>query len=140
MTADFATAIAQVTLEGRELAESLMQDTCVVEYVTGATTKDPYTDREIPVYATRFISKCKVQVVGTLSSEQAKVGEEISVIGTARIDLPVATPQVAQNDRITITAVGPLSDVRLVGRSFLVGSPMNKTYATATRLTVKEAL
>jgi hypothetical protein len=123
---------------GRRAAESLMTDTCVVRYRTGRTGIDEDTNAEEPVYADRFTSPCRVRHVAAVEAGD-EVGGQRVVVDTTRIDLPVSSPQVEVDDVIEITAVGPSSDPRLVGRKFVVGAPMNQTFSTATRLRVEEA-
>ena len=135
---DFASAIAQTTIEGRQLAESLMVDTCVVRYKTSRLAINTTTNVEAPVMATRFTSACRVRQVITAEADLDVAGRREALSDT-RIDLPVSAPQVHVDDEIEITAVGAASDPRLVGRTFVVGPPMNQTYSTATRLRVKEA-
>lgn len=135
--ATFAAIVTQTVVEGRQLAESLMTDTFAVKYKTGATTQDEATGAEVPVYATEFTSPCKFQS-NTLSTDEVESGGRRVVVDQLQIHYPVGKPQVRQDAVIVCTAVGPKSDPRLVGRDFVVGAPMNKTYATATRLNVKD--
>jgi hypothetical protein len=136
--AEFAATIAQTTTEARQLAESLMTDTCVVRYQTGRTAINTTTNVEAPVMATRFTSACRVRQIVTTNADE-EVGGRREALQETRIDLPVSSPQVFTDDEIEITAVGAVSDPRLVGRTFIVGAPMNQTYSTATRLRVEEA-
>lgn len=127
-----------VTLSGRRAAEALQVDTCIVRYKTGRTAINSTTNRETPVMATRFTSACRVRRIVTTTGD-VEVGGRREAPDQTRIDLPVSAPQVHVDDEIEITAVGPSSDPRLVGRKFIVGPPMNQTYSTATRLRVEEA-
>lgn len=135
MTADFWSAVEQVTFEGRALAESLMTATVRVSYKTGQTSQNESSGKQEPVYATRFESPAKFQST-TLATSDVDVAGRREVIDQLQIHLPVSTAQVHQDD--VIECLTNPSDPRLVGRKFLAGAPMNKTYATATRLNVKE--
>lgn len=135
MTADFAQAVAQTTFEGRALAESLMTATVVVRYATGRTAQNETTGKQEPVYADRFTSVAKFQT-NSLATSDIESGARREVGETMQIHLPVTTPQVHADD-VIVCLTNP-TDPRMVGRRFIVGAPMNKTYATATRLNVKE--
>ena len=111
-----------------------MTDTCTVSTKTGQTAQNESTGRKEDVYTLDFTSPCKVQQT-TRETSMPDVGGRRDAIDQVEIHLPVSSPQVTQGQVIEITAS---SDARLVGRKFLVASPMNKTYATATRLSVKE--
>lgn len=136
MTADFAAIITQTVVEGRALAESLMTSTITVRYKTGRTAQNESTGAEVPVMAVRFESPAKFQSTGVLASSRVDAGGRDVVLDQMQIHYPVSMPQVEQDDEITCDS-NP-SDPRLVGRVFVVGDPMNKTYATATRLNVRE--
>lgn len=136
MTAEFAAQVAQTVTEGRALAESLMTATITVRYKTGRLAQNESNGKEEPVMAVRFTSPAKFQSTGTLASTRAESGGRDVVVDQLQVHYPVSKPQVEQDDEITCDA-NP-SDPRLVGRVFMVGDPMNKTYATATRLNVRE--
>ena len=135
---DFALAVAQTTADARRLAETLMVDTCVVRYKTSRLAINTTTNVEAPVVATRFTSACRVRQIVTTAADVDVAGRREALQET-RIDLPVSAPQTKTDDEIEITAVGSVSDPRLVGRKFIVGPRMNQTYSTATRLRVEEA-
>lgn len=131
---DFAAHVALGLTEGRALAESLMTDTCTVSTKTSESVQNETTGRKEDVFTLDFTSVCKVQQT-TRETSMPDVGGRRDAIDQAEIHLPVSAPQVTQGQVIEIT---DSADARMVGRKFLVGSPMNKTYATATRLSVKE--
>jgi hypothetical protein len=134
----FASQVLVGLTEGRLLAESLMQDTCSVSTWTGRTVQNETTGAEAKVYAVDFTSKCKVQRRSQNQTTEPEVGGRRIAVDEVEIHLPVSAEQVVEGQVIEITAVGSLSDVRLLGRKFVVSAPMNKSYATATRLSVKE--
>lgn len=131
-------SVGSAVARGRALAESLMVDTCTVSTWTGRTAQNETTGAETKVYSVAFTSRCKVQQRAQNQTSEPEVGGRRMAVDEVEIHLPVATTQVLEGQVVTITAVGSLSDSRLVGRKFVVSSPMNKTHATATRLTVKE--
>lgn len=113
-----------------------MTATVTVRYKTGRMAQSESNGAEEPVMATRFTSPAKFQTTGTVATSDVDAGGRRIALDQLQIHLPVSSPQVHQDDEITCDA-NP-SDPRLVGRVFMVGDPMNKTYATATRLNVKE--
>ena len=129
--------IAGTVRRGRLAAERIMLDTIEVSYPTGATVKDTNTGREIPVYEVEFETICQFQTA-TLKSEDLTVAARREVVDRMVVKMPVDRPQVRTDALITCTATGGPSDPRLVGRKFLVAGPHNKSYATATRLELKE--
>lgn len=135
MTVDFAQLIGQATLEGRALAESLMTATVRVEHATGRTAQSESNGKQSPVYATRFESVAKFQT-NSLATSDLESGGRREVVESLQIHLPVTAPQVHADD-VIVCLTNP-TDPRMVGRRFIVGAPMNKTYSTATRLNVKE--
>jgi hypothetical protein len=128
---------ARVVARGRLAAERLMIDTCSVSYPTGATVWNEASGRDVPVYAVDFESPCQFQSTA-LVTEDADVGARREVVDKVTLKLPVTAPQVRTDALVECLTVGLISDPRLVGRKFLVGAPFNKTYATATRLELKE--
>lgn len=132
---DFASQVDLGLAEGRALAESLMTDTCDVKTDTGTTVQNESTGKEETVYTVDFTSPCKVQQQRGRDTSEPDVGGRRDAIDEVEIHLPASAPQVAQGQVIEITTS---RDSRLVGRQFIISAPMNKTYATATRLSVKE--
>lgn len=130
-------SVAAVVARGRVAAERLMVDTCTVSTWTGRTAQNETTGAEAKVYEVDFTSPCKVQQ-RQLKPTEPEVGGRRVAIDEVEIHLPVSAGQVSEGQVVEITAVGAGSDSRLVGRKFVVSSPMNKTNATATRLRVKE--
>jgi hypothetical protein len=134
----FASQVAVGLTEGRQLAEALMTDTCTVSTWTGRSVQNETTGAQSKVYAVDFTSKCKVQRRSQNQTSEPEVGGRRLAVDEVEIHLPVSAEQVVEGQVIEVTAVGAGSDARLVGRKFVVSSPMNKTHATATRLSVKE--
>lgn len=141
MTADFATAIAQVTLEGRNLIESLMTDTCTITRAgTDKGTKNEITGQydSPPASATVYMGKCRVQIKSVIasSSDQA-AGERQVVAQEFELQLPVTgTESVTVHDVVEVLTAA--NDASLVGRKFTVAARHEKSQATARRLRVME--
>lgn len=117
-------------------AERAMTDTVTVRYQSG-TTQDPNTGTESPSYTVRFTSKCKVQA-RNLAARAEEVGGRTATTVTVELHLPISAPAVEVGDLCEITAVGALSDVQLLGRTFRVVAPVAKSFATARRFDVEE--
>lgn len=110
-----------------------MQDECVVEFTDGS--RDENDDL---VYVERFTSKCRIKDQGFADGDSRVAGRR-EVTGATQVHLPWDAPQVYQDDRIRITAIGPLTPPRQLGKAWLVGSDQDTSNNTATRLNVKEA-
>lgn len=130
--AELRPALAELRAE----AESLMLDTCRVER-PGAPIPDGLGGTTRPM-ATIYEGKCRVQhVVGRTLSASESVGREY-VEQTLSVHLPVGSVDAAVSDVITITASA--DDPFLVGRTYRVEAPSNKSQATAYRVPVTEVL
>lgn len=138
MTHPFGADLLSALPELREMAESRMLDSCIVEYKTGRTTQDENTGAESPVYATRFTSKCRIKDLGFADAD-TEAGGRREVTGATQIHLPWNVGQVYTDDRIRITAIGSRTPSRYLGRVYYIGSDHDRSQATATRLNVKEA-
>jgi hypothetical protein len=116
-----------------------MSDTVTVTYIAPGTvpTTDPNTGSDVYAPTTRFTSKCKVQA-RNLQARQEEVGGRTATTVSVELHLPISAPAVEVGDLCEITAVGALSDVQLLGRTFRVVAPVAKSFATARRLDVEE--
>lgn len=132
-----------VTLRGRQKAESLMQDSCTVQHLTGSST-DQETGVVTPAYSTVYSGTgpggggpCKVQQANPATSP-TDVGEAAVFVGQLTLHLPVSTASalVAPDDLVTVTAC--VLDASLVGKTFRLRGPAHKSYATARRFPMIE--
>ena len=123
----------------RAQAESLMVDACEVSRATGATTLDPDTLEEVPVFAPVWSGRCRVQRSGALSprEQSGSAGYEFGV-DSVLAQLPLDALDVRRGDRFTVTAVGSVSDPDLVGLVATVQANMAKTHATKRTLVCEE--
>jgi hypothetical protein len=137
VTADFAAAISQATLDGRELAESLMTATGIARRATGATTVDPDTDADVPEYADLFESKCKIQS-RALQARDQEVGGRTATTVVLELHLPIAAPKLTTGDMWHLLTSA--HDPQLPGRVFEISAPVAKEYATARRYEVTEVV
>lgn len=112
----------------RREAESLMVDTVLVERRTGETTLDPDSLEEIPVLDEVYSGKARIVPPAGLSPRDDVAGGFEFGIRTILARLPIDTSAgIVDGDRLTVTAVGYLSDPDLVGmvatvRANLTGS------------------
>lgn len=124
---------------GRTQAERLHTDTFTVYRKTGATTTDPVTLIESPVYATvltgvRGKFQTRQSSPNDVQSAGMKVAETSLEWHTSMNTLGVLT-----DDEVVCTAVGPLGDPEQVGRRVRITGPFLKSLATARRFEVEEA-
>ncbi len=131
--------MATMLAEGRRAAEALMADLCDVSYRTGETAQNEETGREEPVWAFRLTSRCKVQARSVALTETDTAGRQL-VMTRFEVHLPVGVGEVNPDDRITIVEIGPASDPQLLDRVFSVRGHIPKSYPTAVRLEVEEAV
>lgn len=120
-------------------AERAMTDTVTVSWLDPAAepVQDPNTGSETVPPTVRFTSKCKVQA-RNLAARAEEVGGRTATTVTVELHLPISAPAVEVGDLCEITAVGALSDVQLLGRTFRVVAPVAKSFATARRFDVEE--
>jgi hypothetical protein len=125
------------TLASRQRrAERDMTDTVTLRRATGNTTQDPDTGSTVPEYADLFTSKCKVQA-RSLQALTAEAGGRTATTVRLELHLPLSADPAETGDVAEVTAVGALSDVQLLGRTFRITAPVAKSYATARRYEVE---
>lgn len=124
----------------RAEAEARMLDTCEIRYQTGATTQDPNTGSEVPVYATRFTTSCRVKVGAGLAARDSEAGGRTVVTVQRELHIPVDSPAVHPLDIAVITAVAATSDPTLAGATLKLDGPAPGSQTTARRLQVSEVL
>lgn len=121
-----------VTLRGRQAAESLMIDTCLVERSLGEVT-DPVTGVVSEGWLTVYEGVCKVQ--GRQAQASSPVaGGHVFTVEQLMIHLPVSA-QSRLDDRVTI--VTATMDPDLVGSTFRLTELARGTYRTADRWNVE---
>lgn len=126
-------SLEAVTRNGRELAERLMLDTCLVRTVTGESTD---ADGNVtPTYSTAYGGKCKVQTFEAYE-QSAETGGLDASIQRYSLHVPVGSfrPEIGQFVVITACALDP----NLVGREFRAVALLHKTAGTAYRLGIEE--
>ena len=128
--------IAAALPELRAQAESMMADTVLVERATG-TTPDPVTLEDVTTWATVHEGVARVQRPGTQPAETV-AGEIEFGVSTVLIQLPLSAVGVKRDDRVTVTALGPLSDPDLLGVVATVKANLTKTHPTKRTLVCEE--
>lgn len=121
-----------ITLRGREAAESLMRDTCVVERSLGEVT-DPVTGEVSDGWEQVYTGKCKVAGDKTQAANPQS-GGHVFMVEQLMIHLPVSV-QSQLDDRVTVTEA--LLDSDLVGLKFRLSELARGSYRTADRWNVE---
>lgn len=123
---------------GRTLAERLHTDTFTVYRPTGATTTDPVTLVEVPVFATVLSGVLGKFQAGTASPNEVQTpGAKVAETGL-EWHTSVNTLGVLTDDEVLCTAVDTAGDPELVGKRVRVTGPFLKSHATARRFEVQE--
>lgn len=130
----FVSEVTAALLQGRELAESLMVDTCTIRRVTGTVT-DPLTGIDTPTLATVYTGKCKVQTLDPQESNP-DAGGHTYTIQRYRVDVPVGAYRPLVGDAPTIDTA--TLDEHLEGRTLRVVALLHKSMATAYRLAASD--
>jgi hypothetical protein len=125
---------ASVLARGRVAAEAGMVDTCTIRRRTGTST-DRDTGATIPVYATQYTGKCRVQQA-TAQAQQAEAGQDHLLLLRLEVQLPMSVTGLEVGDEVTIDTSA--HDADLPGRVFTVRDLAHKTHATARRVQVIE--
>ena len=130
------TEVAAELVALRVQAESRMRETCTIH-----RPSDPTPDGRGGTTRTMALiheGKCRAQhVTGRTLMDPESAGHEY-VEQTLSVHLPVGSVDVAVGDVVTITASA--DDPFLVGRTYRVEAPANKSQATAYRVPVTEVL
>lgn len=131
--------IAAVLPELRREAEALMVDTLTVDVPTGDTTLDPDTLEEVPEYgAAVYTGPGRVQRPGSLSPRDNVVGGFEFGVKAILAQIPLSATGITQGARVTVTAVGPLTDPDLLGLVATVQANLTKTHPTKRTLVCEE--
>ena len=121
----------------RREAESLMVDAVLVERTDG-TTIDPDTLAEVLAWVPVHTGKARIQRPGSLAPRDVVAGgyefDERALI----VQLPLTAAGIASGHRVTVTAVGPLSDPDLIGLVATVQANLTKTHPTKRTLVCEE--
>ena len=129
--------VAAALPELRAQAESLHTDMFTVYRATGASTQDPVTLVEVPVFAVVLSGvRGKLQAGTNQANDVQVVGVKVAE-STLYWHTSVGTVGVLTDDVVACTGVGPGGDPELVGRRVRVVGPFLKSHATARRFQVE---
>lgn len=126
-----ATALAR----GRQAAEALMVDTCLIRRIASEIT-DPASGTITPTYVTIYTGKCRIQQKEAQGREETNVGQAYLIMLVLELQLPMSVTGLQVDDQVTITA--SVHDPDLVDRVFTVRDLMHKTHSTARRVSIQE--
>lgn len=122
----------------RAEAESLMVDTLLVEVLTGNTTTDPVTLAEVPEWAEVYAGPGRIQRPGALSPREQVSGAYEFGVKSLLAQLPLSAVGIERGMRVTVTAVGPLTDLDLLDVVATVQANLSKTHPTKRTLVCEE--
>lgn len=131
---DLAAALPEL----RAQAESMMRDTVKVERDTGEVDTDPDTLEETPIFATVHEGPGRVQRSGQLSPRETVAGEVEFGVNALMVQLPLSAMGIRKGDRVTVTAIGAVSDPDLLGLVATVQATLTKSHATKRTLVCEE--
>ncbi len=114
-----------------------MLDQCRIEYRTGRTVQSESTGREVPVYAIRFTTRCRVKVTDRLPISDEGGGRELISV-RRELHIPVSSPATFDGDRAVMTGVHQTTDPALAGAVLTLGAAAVGSQTTARRIDVEE--
>lgn len=124
-------------LQGRELAEALMVDTCI-GWRAGVSTVDPDTGASTVAYTNVYEGKCRI-TKGTRAGSRPPefaVGQTEVVIASSYVQVPFNIDYMMIDDLFEIvTSVS----IGMVGRRLRVAVPWMQTMSTMCRYTCQES-
>lgn len=124
------------TLRGREAAESLMLDTCMITR-PGTPVTDPISGDVTNTPITVYSGKCKVQSKDSATSNP-EAGEATFTVVSRQVHIPANAADVKDGDVVTITA--SRLNAFTVGKQYRVAGFTPDSFDTAARMPVKEIL
>lgn len=137
--------IAAALPELRAHAESLMVDSCTIarrrldEDGEPVREMDPVTLELTDVWDEVWSGRCRVQRPGAVMvGREPVVGGVEYGVEVIHVQVPLAALGVKTDDRVTITAVGAISDPDSVGMVLSVRTNQHKTHATKRTLVCEE--
>lgn len=138
-------AIAAALPELRAHAESLMVDSCTItrrrldEDGEPVREMDPVTLELTDVRDEVYAGRCRVQRPGAVMvGREPVVGGVEYGVETIHVQVPLTVLGVKADDRVTITAVGAISDPDSLGMVLSVRVNQHKTHATKRTLVCEE--
>lgn len=137
--------IAAALRELRAHALRLMVDSCAItrrrlgEDGEPVREMDPVTLELTDVWDEVYAGRCRVQRPGAVMvGREPVVGGVEYGVETVHVEVPLTVLGVKTNDRVTITAVGAISDPENLGLVASVRTNRHKTHATKRTLVCEE--
>ena len=134
----FGDTIAAGLSELRSYAEELMRDSIRVERATGTRSMDPDTLEMVDDYELVHEGRGRVQRSGQLSPHESVSGEVEFGVNALMVQLPLSASGIKKGHRVTVTAVGAVSDPDLLGLVATVQANLTKSHATKRTLVCEE--
>ena len=131
-------AIADALPRLRAQAESMMDDTVVVERPTGKSAPDPVTLKQVPTFVAVYEGKARIQRPNSSTAQEVVAGGEEFGLSAVTAQLPFSAVGIKKGHRLRVTAVGPLTDPDLLGLVATVQANRTKTHATKRTLICEE--
>jgi hypothetical protein len=131
-------AIAAELPDLRAHAESLMVDTLLVEVDTGEVDTDPVTLAETRVWAEVYAGPGRIQRPAALAPREQVVGGYEFGVRELLAQVPLSAAGIQAGMRVTVEAVGPLTDPDLLGLVATVQANLTKTHPTKRTLVCQE--
>lgn len=122
-----------ITLRGREAAESLMTDLCLIERQSTEEVTDPVTGTVTFPVVEVYAGKCKLQGRQAQASEPS-AGGHVFTVEQLMVHLPVSALSLT-GDRVTV--LSSAMDPDLVGLKLRLTELARGTYRTADRWNVE---
>ena len=130
--------VAAALPDFRAHAESLMVDTVFVEVLTDEVDTDPVTLVETPVWAEVYAGPGRIQRPGALSPREQVNGAYEFGIKSLLAQLPLSATGIERGMRVTVVAVGPLTDLDLLDVVATVQANLSKTHPSKRTLVCEE--
>ncbi len=109
-----------------------MVDTCAIRRRVGSAVDDNSGD-ESETWQSLYAGKCRVQQRSP-GAQQQTPGEDVQLMLSLEVQLPIAVTGLRVGDEITVTA--SMHDPDLVGQVLLIRDLFAKTHPTARRVGV----
>ena len=126
------------------MAERLMQDQVLIERRAVDENGEPVRvmDPETLAYEDSwemvYEGKARVQRPSSTSDHAAEAGEYVFGVESLLAQLPIRVTGIQRRDRLTVTAIDPLSDPDLLGVVATVRANLTKTHPTKRTLICEE--
>lgn len=137
----FGEAIASALPLLRSEFETAMVDSCTItrqrldEDGEPVEVMDPVTLELVPAVDDVWSGVCRIQRPGTsVGSAEPVVGEHEFGVDAVHVQTPFVAAGIKRGDRVTVTAIGPLTDPDELGLVATVKANLTKTHATKRTL------